>query len=79
MISPAKHQAIIGGPFNFRFSIVYCVAVAMEDLLHMLLYHILRINQMGYVKVKAQLPGIYGSINQPRAPAAPSDSVSLLP
>ena len=34
-----------------------------------------RTNQMGYVKVKAQLPGIYGSVNQPCLRATPSDSV----
>ena len=39
------------------------VAVAMEDLLRMPLYHTLWTNQMGYIKVKAQLPGIYGNVN----------------
>ena len=47
MISPAKQQAITGSPFNFQFSFV-TVPVAMEDLLHTLLYHTVRINQMGY-------------------------------
>ena len=31
----------------------------MEDLLRTPVYHTLRTNQMGYIKVKAQLPGIY--------------------
>ena len=35
----------------------------MEDLLRTPLYHTLRTNQMGYIKVKAQLPGIYGNVN----------------
>ena len=38
-----------------------------------------RTNQMGYIKVKAQLPGIYGNVNQPCPRAVPSDSVGLLP
>ena len=38
-----------------------------------------RTNQMGYIKVKAQSPGIlYGNVNQPCPWAAPSDSVGLL-
>ena len=59
MISSTKQQAIVGGPFHFRFT----VAVAMEDLLRTPLCHTLRTNQMGYIKVKAQLPGIYGNVN----------------
>ena len=70
MISPARHQAILSGPFNFRLT----VAVAKEDLLHTPLYHTPRTNQMGYIKVKAQLPEIYGNINLPYSRAAPSDS-----
>ena len=35
-------------------------------------------HQMGYIKVKAQLPGIYGNVNQPCPRAVPSDSVGLL-
>ena len=31
-------------------------------------------NQMGYIKVKAQLPGIYGNVNCPCPRATPSDS-----
>ena len=46
----------------------------MEDLLRTPLYHTLRTNQMGYIKVKAQLPGIYGNVNRPCPRAAPSDS-----
>ena len=67
MISPAKQQTIVGGPrFYIRLSFV-TVAVAMEDLLRTPLYHTLRTNQMGYIKIKAQLPGIYGNgVNQPR-------------
>ena len=38
-----------------------------------------RTNQMGYINVKAQLPGIYGNVNQPCPRAVPSDSVGLLP
>ena len=37
----------------------------MEDLLRTPLYHTLWTNQMGYIKVKSQLPGIYGNVNQP--------------
>ena len=70
MISSTKQQAIVGGPFHFRFT----VAVAMEDLLRTPLYHTLRTNHMGYIKVKAQLPGIYGNVNRPCPRAAPSDS-----
>ena len=29
---------------------------------------------MGYIKVKAQLPGIYGNVNRPCPRATPSDS-----
>ena len=46
----------------------------MEDLLRTPLYRTLRTNQMGYIKVKAQLPGIYGNVNRPCPRAAPSDS-----
>ena len=46
----------------------------MEDLLCTPLYHTPRTNQMGYIKVKAQLPGIYGNVNRPCPWAAPSDS-----
>ena len=46
----------------------------MEGLLRTSLYHTLRTNQMGYIKVKAQLPGIYGNVNRPCPRAAPSDS-----
>ena len=46
----------------------------MEDFLRTPLYHTLRTNQMGYIKVKAQLPGIYGNVNRPCPRAAPSDS-----
>ena len=60
MISSTKQQAIVGGPFDF---LLFTVAVAMEDLLRTPLYHTLRTNQMGYIKVKAQLPGIYGNVN----------------
>ena len=31
-------------------------------------------NQMGYIKVKARLPGIYGNVNRPCPRATPSDS-----
>ena len=48
----------------------------MEDLLHMPLFHT---NQMGYIKVKALLPVIYGNVNQPRSQATPLDLVDLLP
>ena len=64
MISPAKQQAIVVIPSIFDF-LLFTVAVAMEDLLHMLLYHTLQTNQMVYIKVKVQLPGIYGNVNQP--------------
>ena len=46
----------------------------MEELLHMPLCHTLWTNQMGYIEVKAQLPGIYGNINRPCPRAMPSDS-----
>ena len=46
----------------------------MEDLLRTPLYHALRTNQMGYIKVKAQLPGIYGNVNRPYPRAVPLDS-----
>ena len=46
----------------------------MEDLLRTPVYHTLRTNQMGYIKVKAQLPGIYGNVNRPCPRVAPSDS-----
>ena len=62
MVSSTKQQAIVGGPSIFDF-LLFTVAVAMEDLLRTPLYHTLRTNQMGYIKVKAQLPGIYGNIN----------------
>ena len=42
----------------------------MEDLLRTLLYHSLRTNQMEYINVKAQLPEIYGNVNQPRPRAS---------
>ena len=45
MISPAKQQAIVGGPFNFRFFLFITVAVAMEDLLRTLLYHTYSMDQ----------------------------------
>ena len=51
----------------------------MKDLLCMPLYHSLQPNQMGYMKVKAYLPGIYDYVNQPRPRAMPSESVVLLP
>ena len=75
MFGPTKQQAIVSGPFHFRFT----VAVAIEDLSHTPLYHTLQTNQMGYIKVKAQLLGIYDNVNQPRPRAMPSDSVGLLP
>ena len=36
-------------------------------------------NQIGYITLVAQLPGIYGDVNRPCPRAAPSDSVGLLP
>ena len=36
-------------------------------------------NQMGYITFVAQLPWIYGDVNQPCPRATPSDSVGLLP
>ena len=63
MISPAEpsHSRV---PSIFDF-LLFTVAVAKEDLLRTPLYHTPRTNQMGYIKVKAQLPGIYGNINRP--------------
>ena len=72
MIIPAKHQAILGVPSIFDF-LLFTVAVAKEDLLRTPLYHTSRTNQMGYIKVRAQLPGIYGNVNRPCPRAAPSD------
>ena len=46
----------------------------MEDLLRTPLYHTLWANQMGYINVKAQLPGIHDNENQPYPRATPSDS-----
>ena len=65
-------------PSIFDF-LLFTVAVAMEDLLRTPLCHTPRTNQMGYIKVKAQLPGIYDNVNRPCPRAAPSDSVGLLP
>ena len=73
MISPANHQAILGVPSIFDF-LLFTVAVAKEDLLRTPLYHTPWTNQMGYIKVKAQLPGIYGNVNCPYPQAAPSAS-----
>ena len=73
MISPAKHQAILGVLSIFDF-LLFTVAVAKADLLRTPLYYIPRTNQMGYIKVKAQLPAIYGNVNRPCPRAAPSDS-----
>ncbi len=53
MISPAKQQV----PSIFDF-LLFTMAVVMKGLLRTPLYHTLWINQMGYMKVKAQLPGI---------------------
>ena len=68
MISPAKHQlttaAILGVPSIFDF-LLFTVAVAKEDLMRTPLCHTPRTNQMGYIKVKAQMPGIYGNVNRP--------------
>ena len=50
------------------------MAVAMEELLRTPLCHTPWTNQMGYIKVKAQLPGIYGNVNRPCPRATPSDS-----
>ena len=44
MISPAKHQAILGVPSIFDF-LLFTVAVAKEDLLRTPLYHTPWINQ----------------------------------
>ena len=66
----SMQQAIVG-IFDF---LLFIVAIAMEDLLRTPLYHTPRTNQMGYIKVKAQLPGIYGNVNRPCPQVAPSDS-----
>ena len=64
MINPAKHQAILGVPSMFDFLLfTVTVAVAKENLLRTPLYHTPRTNQIGYIKVKAQLPGTYGNVN----------------
>ena len=69
-VQSSKPSSAVPSIFNF---LLFTVTVAMEDLLRTPLYHTLRTNQMGYIKVKAQLPGIYGNVNRPRT------RVSLLP
>ena len=55
-------RLILGVPSIFDF-LLFTVAVAKVDLLRTPLYHTPRTNQMGYIIVKAQLPGIYGNVN----------------
>ena len=45
-------------------------SVAMEENMHAALWT----NQMGYITLIAQLPGIYGNVNCPCSRATPSDS-----
>ena len=51
------------------------VSVAMEENAHTALWT----NQMGYITLLAQLPGIYGSVNCPCPRAMPSDSGAINP
>ena len=65
--------AQVGYIYSCFFAASFTVAVAMEDSQ--------RAPQSGpirwdiIIEVKAQLPGIYGNVNQPCPWAAPSDSV----
>ena len=72
LVQQSSKPSFDGVPFS-RIFFLFNVAVAMEELLHMPLCHTPWTNQMGYIKVKAQLPGIYGNVNRPRT------KVGLLP
>ena len=63
-------QGIVEGLFNYFFTNLFAMTVAMEDIARAALWT----NQMGYIKVRAQLLGIYGNVNCPCRRAALSDS-----
>ena len=66
------------------FEVLRFVCMLASTVLLLLLWTALRgatlwTNQMGYITLVAQLPWIYGDVNQPCPRATPSDSVGLLP